>query len=120
MLNKYFKRREFACRCGCGTSTVDAELLQVVTDVREHFGSPVVITSGHRCAKHNANVGGAKSSMHLLVRLLTLRYEVSYLLMYISILLISTQANMGLVSITPLLILMYVTGVHDGRLCCMV
>ena len=65
MLNKHFKRREFACRCGCGTSTVDAELLQVVTDVREHFGAPVVITSGHRCAKHNANVGGAKNSMHL-------------------------------------------------------
>lgn len=65
MLNQYFKRKEFACRCGCGTSTVDAELLQVITDVREHFGSPVVITSGHRCAKHNANVGGAKNSMHL-------------------------------------------------------
>ena len=64
-LNKYFKRKEFACRCGCGTSTVDAELLQVVTDVREHFGAPVVITSGHRCSKHNANAGGAKNSMHL-------------------------------------------------------
>lgn len=65
MLNKYFKRSEFACRCGCGTSTVDAELLQVITDVREHFGSPVVINSGHRCAKHNSSVGGAKNSVHL-------------------------------------------------------
>ncbi|WP_459594920.1 D-Ala-D-Ala carboxypeptidase family metallohydrolase, partial [Enterobacter hormaechei] len=53
MLNQYFKRSEFACRCGCGTSTVDAELLQVITDVREKFG-PVVINSGHRCVKHNA------------------------------------------------------------------
>lgn len=65
MLNKYFKRKEFACRCGCGTSTVDAELLQVVTDVREYFGSPVVITSGHRCSNHNRRVGGAASSMHM-------------------------------------------------------
>ena len=65
MLNKYFKRSEFACRCGCGTSTVDAELLQVVTDVREHFGIPVIVNSGHRCAKHNANVGGAKNSVHM-------------------------------------------------------
>lgn len=65
MLNKYFKRREFACKCGCGTSTVDAELLQVITDVREHFGVPVVINSGHRCFKHNANVGGAANSQHL-------------------------------------------------------
>lgn len=65
MLNKYFKRREFACKCGCGTSTVDAELLQVITDVREHFGRPVIINSGHRCFKHNANVGGARNSQHL-------------------------------------------------------
>ncbi|WCZ56787.1 hypothetical protein K30_051 [Salmonella phage Kenya-K30] len=65
MLNKYFKRKEFACRCGCGTSTVDAELLQVITDVREHFGVPVVITSGHRCGNHNRRVGGAVSSMHM-------------------------------------------------------
>ncbi|ANU80127.1 putative M15 family peptidase [Proteus phage PM 116] len=65
MLNNYFKRREFACKCGCGTSTVDYELLQVITDVREHFGKPIIITSGHRCFKHNANVGGARNSMHL-------------------------------------------------------
>ena len=64
-MNKYFKRKEFACKCGCGTSTVDAELLQVITDVREHFGRPVVINSGHRCAKHNAKVGGAKASVHM-------------------------------------------------------
>lgn len=65
MLNKYFKRSEFACRCGCGTSTVDAELLQVITDVREHFGKPVAINSGHRCVNHNKKVGGAPNSVHL-------------------------------------------------------
>ena len=64
LLNKYFKRSEFACKCGCGTSTVDAELLQVITDVREHFGVPVVVTSGHRCDKHNKRVGGAPNSVH--------------------------------------------------------
>ncbi|MGL6084735.1 MAG: D-Ala-D-Ala carboxypeptidase family metallohydrolase [Enterobacterales bacterium] len=65
MLNQYFKRKEFACKCGCGTSTVDAELLKVITDVREYFKRPVIITSGHRCSKHNANVGGAKASIHM-------------------------------------------------------
>lgn len=64
MLNKYFKRSEFACRCGCGTSTVDAELLAVITDVREKFG-PVAINSGHRCVAHNAKEKGAKNSVHL-------------------------------------------------------
>ena len=65
MLNQYFKRSEFACRCGCGASTVDAELLQVITDIREYFGLPVTINSGHRCAKHNASVGGKANSVHL-------------------------------------------------------
>lgn len=64
-LNEYFKRREFACRCGCGFATVDAELLAALTDLREHFGKPVVITSGCRCADHNRRVGGAKASKHL-------------------------------------------------------
>ncbi|EAS4214514.1 serine/threonine protein kinase, partial [Salmonella enterica] len=26
MISKYFKRSEFACKCGCGQDTVDAEL----------------------------------------------------------------------------------------------
>lgn len=64
-MNKYFKRSEFACKCGCGTDTVDAELLAVLTDVREHFGAPVIINSAHRCLKHNVSVGGAKGSVHL-------------------------------------------------------
>lgn len=45
---------------------IDYELVNVVTDVREHFGKPVIITSGHRCFKHNANVGGARLSKHVL------------------------------------------------------
>lgn len=66
MLNKYFKRKEFACKCGCGTDMIDYELVNVVTDVREHFGKPVVITSGHRCSSYNQRVGGAKASKHVL------------------------------------------------------
>lgn len=66
MLNsKWFKRTEFECKCGCGMITVDKELLEVLEDVREHFGKPVRITSGNRCESHNANVGGAKNSQHV-------------------------------------------------------
>jgi len=66
-LNKYFKRSEFACKCGCGFNAVDVELLEMVTDVREHFGSPVIINSGCRCSKYNKTkaVGGAPKSKHL-------------------------------------------------------
>ncbi len=67
-MNKYFKRREFACKCDCGMDTVDAELLEILTEVREHFGKPVVITSGNRCTEHNASIGGAPKSLHTLSR----------------------------------------------------
>lgn len=62
---KYFKRKEFACKCGCGFDTVDYELAEVLDDLREHFGKPAIINSGCRCVKHNESVGGAKSSKHL-------------------------------------------------------
>lgn len=68
--SKWFKPAEFACRCGCGFGTkaddVNAGLLEVLDDVREHFGKPVYVVSGCRCNKHNTKVGGAKGSKHML------------------------------------------------------
>lgn len=64
-VSKHFRRREFACRCGCGASDVSIALLEVLERIREHFDSPVTITSGRRCTKHNAKVGGAPGSQHL-------------------------------------------------------
>lgn len=57
-----FTRSEFACKCGCGFSAVDAELLLVLRDIREHFGSRVFITNACRCLAHNKKVGGAMPS----------------------------------------------------------
>lgn len=61
---KYFKRKEFACKCGCGFDTVDYKLLEIVENVRAHFNKPTTITSGCRCEKHNKSVGGASGSFH--------------------------------------------------------
>ena len=70
MLSKHFKKREFACKDGCGLGLADGdvnpELVAVLEDVREHFGRPVVINSGLRCQTHNKRVGGAPRSQHLL------------------------------------------------------
>lgn len=63
-LNQHFKRSEFACQCGCGFDTVDTELLDILTFVREYFDSPTRITSGCRCPDHNRKVGGALKSFH--------------------------------------------------------
>ncbi len=65
-LNQYFDRSEFECRCSCGFSTVDVELLAVLTTVREHFNSPVTINSSCRCERHNELVGGTTGSKHKL------------------------------------------------------
>ena len=69
MKSRYFKVSEFACKCGCGfgiqPGDVSWELVSVLDDARDHFGQPVIITSGCRCPKHNAAVGGAPSSEHM-------------------------------------------------------
>jgi uncharacterized protein YcbK (DUF882 family) len=63
-----FDREEFACSCGCGFDTVDAELLVILDKVRFHFDRPVMINSGCRCPSHNGAVGGAVRSQHVLGR----------------------------------------------------
>jgi len=76
-LSKHFHRHEFACRCGCGADTVDAELITVLEDLRAWaqtqieisreypFEAKVLIDSGMRCPKHNAAIGGVPNSQHL-------------------------------------------------------
>ena len=70
-----FKVREFRCKDGTDTVMVDEALTVVLQCIREHFGKPVTITSGYRTAAHNAAVGGAKSSQHLLGRAADIRVE---------------------------------------------
>lgn len=70
-----FNAREFRCRDGSDTILVDEALTVVLQCIRDHFGKPVTITSGYRTPAHNAAVGGAKSSQHLLGRAADIRVE---------------------------------------------
>ena len=70
-----FKVRELRCRDGTDTVMVDEVLTVVLQCIREHFGKAVTITSGYRTAAHNAAVGGAKSSQHLLGRAADIRVQ---------------------------------------------
>ena len=70
-----FKVRELRCKDGTDTVMVDEALTVVLQCIREHFGKPVVITSGYRTAAHNAAVGGAKFSQHRYGRAADIRVQ---------------------------------------------
>ena len=50
LLSRSFRAKEFACKDGTDPLFVDSELVQVLQAIRDHFGAPVVITSGYRTA----------------------------------------------------------------------
>ena len=66
---RYFTRAEFRCPCGkCGGFPVepDENLVRLADKVRDHFGAPVMVSSGVRCQAHNDELpGSAKNSYHL-------------------------------------------------------
>ena len=47
-LSAHFKAREFACQDGSDPIFVDSALVELLQAVREHFGRPVMVTSGYR------------------------------------------------------------------------
>lgn len=67
---KYFTRDEFKCKCGgkyCKGFHAEPQekLVRVADAVREALDAPAIVTSGVRCTRHNANVGGVSNSRHL-------------------------------------------------------
>ena len=64
-LSEHFSRHEFACRDGCGLSSVSERLVDVLERIRAINGLPLIIVSGCRCENRNKAVGGARASRHL-------------------------------------------------------
>lgn len=64
-LSDHFVVREFACRDGSDPVFVSAELVEVLQAIRNHFGKPVIVSSGYRTPGYNKSVGGATYSQHL-------------------------------------------------------
>jgi|WetSurMetagenome_2_1015567.scaffolds.fasta_scaffold216969_2 zinc D-Ala-D-Ala carboxypeptidase len=58
-----FSPRQIACPC-CGEVYLWPAALDALESLRARQGAPLDITSGHRCALHNARVGGAPLSQH--------------------------------------------------------
>lgn len=54
----------FQCTC-CGQGDITPNVRNALTRMAEENGIRIIVTSGYRCAKHNAAVGGAPKSAHL-------------------------------------------------------
>jgi len=67
-LSRNFKSTEFDCNGkGCCTTTpIDATLVSVLQNIRDHFGASVNLNCGYRCPTHNAKTSGASAnSQHM-------------------------------------------------------
>ena len=65
LLSKNFTVREFACQDGSRVVLVHQKLVVYLQQVRDHFGKPLIITSGYRTVTHNSKVGGVADSQHI-------------------------------------------------------
>ena len=64
-LSANFRVREFRCKDDTDPIFIDSDLVDILQNVRDHFGKAVTITSAFRTASHNKKVGGATYSQHL-------------------------------------------------------
>ena len=72
-LSPHFRVREFRCRDGSDPVFIDSALVELLEQLRTHFGKPVSITSAYRTPAHNAKAGGARFSQHLYGRAADIR-----------------------------------------------
>ena len=65
-LSENFNSSEFDCKGGgcCSETIINPQLVKYLQQIREHFKSPITITSAYRCPTHNSRVGGAPGSRH--------------------------------------------------------
>lgn len=69
-MTEHFSRDEFKSKDGAHFPYEVKQNLKVLAEqlevLREHFQKPIQINSGYRSPNHNAKVGGADNSQHLL------------------------------------------------------
>ncbi|MBO4356273.1 MAG: peptidoglycan-binding protein [Clostridia bacterium] len=63
-LSENFKVSEFACKDGSDVVLVDSDLVELLQKIRDHFGRPLIISSGYRTPSHDKAVGGTGKGYH--------------------------------------------------------
>ena len=64
-ITEHFSRKEFACKCGCGTGEINHVLVQNLELARRDLKRPMRINSGIRCLNHNRAIGSRDTSSHI-------------------------------------------------------
>ena len=62
---KNFTVAEFASKDGSRAVIINPALPEYLQKARDHFGKPLIITSGYRTTSHNLKVGGVSNSNHV-------------------------------------------------------
>ena len=62
---KNFTVSEFASKDGSRVVIINPALPEYLQKARDHFGKPLIITSGYRTTAHNIKVGGVSNSQHV-------------------------------------------------------
>ncbi len=68
ILAKGLTLKEFQCKCNypeCNIIIISKKLVDGYDFFRKVLALPLQINSGHRCLRHNKNIGGAPLSRHL-------------------------------------------------------
>ena len=65
-LSKNFCAYEFACNDKSDEFKVATGLVEILQQVRDHFGKPVIINSAYRTPAYNISIGGSSKSQHCL------------------------------------------------------
>lgn len=64
-LSANFTVKEFACKDGTDTIFVSPELVNLLQEIRDHFGKAVTINSAYRTHAYNKKIDGATFSRHI-------------------------------------------------------
>ena len=64
-VSENFTVAEFASKDGSRVVIINPKLPEYLQKARDHFGKPMIITSGYRTTAHNAKVGGVSNSQHV-------------------------------------------------------
>ena len=64
-VGQYFRAGEFKCNDGARVILIAPLLVEVLDELRDYMGCPLIVTSGYRTPAYNKKVGGAVNSQHM-------------------------------------------------------